>query len=160
MSKPTTLYEPSQIRTANMLPDRSADVSFPEDSSMTQQSFKDECDINVIVRRNEATGLLTHVNRNDPIWGADLGDAMDYKSSLDYINEANARFMALPAHVRARFQNDPARLLDFINDDKNYDEAKALGLVNGSQNLPEPEPVPNPAPVRKALRKPAETPEE
>ena len=38
--------------------------------------------------------------------------------------------MALPSDVRSRFGNNPAELLDFLNDNSNYDEAIRLGLIH------------------------------
>ena len=46
------------------------------------------------------------------------------------VNQARDLFMSLDAEVRKRFGNDPAQLLDFLADNKNYDEAKKLGLVD------------------------------
>ena len=37
--------------------------------------------------------------------------------------------MALPAHLRARFENDPAQLIDFLGDENNRSEAEKLGLL-------------------------------
>ena len=119
-----TLY--SEIRTANMLPDRSADVHFDPDfspdggitfpeRSQTQQQFLQECDINYIVKQNQATGLISHVNPITPKWG-DFGDSTDYQSALNYLKEANEAFMSYPADLRARFNNDPGQLLDFVTD--------------------------------------------
>lgn len=118
----------SQIRTPNMLPDRSADVVFEEDTSMTQQQFLRECDINVIVEQNAKTGFISHVNPVPASWG-DFGDSTDFHSAQNYLIEANQAFMSLDAHVRARFANDPAQLLDFLSRPENGDEAVKLGLA-------------------------------
>ncbi|QCQ85095.1 internal scaffolding protein [Blackfly microvirus SF02] len=148
------MYDPKMIRTQNMASDRSADVFFEADSSLTQQSFKDECDINNIVRKSEAHGFISHTNPARPIWGADLGDSVDYHSSLNYIQEAQDSFMALPAHIRARFSNDPGQLLDFVGNDDNYAEAKSLGLIDASINPPTPAPEPAPKPSKKVSEPP------
>ena len=81
----------TEIRTANMLPDRSADVHFDDNytedgvtfpsRSQTNQQFLQECDINYIVKQNQATGMLSHVNPIQPQWG-DFGDSTDYQSEL------------------------------------------------------------------------------
>lgn len=133
-----------------MLPDRSADVyTDPELApSLTQQQFAKECDINVIVKQNAETGLISHVNSR-PAQFADLGDGMDYQAHQNYLIEADAAFMGLPAEVRARFDNNPAKLLDFLQDDKNVDEARELGLLNP---LPETPPAPAPEAPQKVKR--------
>ena len=42
---------------------------------------------------------------------------------------ADDAFMALPAAVRERFNNDPAELVDFVSDVNNRSEAIDLGLI-------------------------------
>lgn len=44
-------------------------LSFPEGEGKTHQSFKDECDINNIVRTYTNTGIVTHVARLKPQYG-------------------------------------------------------------------------------------------
>lgn len=129
MDKSQLLYSPTEIRTSNMVPDRSTDMSFPEDSSLTQQQFADECDINNIIRRHP-DGLFTHVNPGTPKWGVDVPEPLAYNEALNLVMEADAAFMALPAELRARFNNDASSLLAFLNDETNRDEAIKLGLVN------------------------------
>jgi len=118
-----------EIRTSLQDPIKVTVVFDPENEpSLTQQQFQKECDINYIVRQNEQTGLLNHVNQQTPQWG-DFGDATDYQASLNLVNAAQASFMALPADVRARFDNDPAKLLTFVTDPNNGDELVRLGLA-------------------------------
>lgn len=140
MSKPL-LYRsnPENIRTAYMVPDRSSDLRFDAEAepSLTQQHFKNECDINVIVRHSEKTGLLTHVNPATPRWG-DFGSSVDFHTAQNYLLEAQSSFMSLPAEVRKAFDNDPAKLLDFLDDPKNESRARELGLLNP---LPENNPA-------------------
>lgn len=100
----------------------------PESEAVVQQQFAEEVDINTIVRRFGLTGELPDEVRV-PMSG-DFTDVMDYKSALDAVRAADAGFMELPAELRARFENDPQRLMMFMADDKNRAEAIALGLVN------------------------------
>jgi hypothetical protein len=44
--------------------------------------------------------------------------------------------MALPANIRSRFDNDPAKLIDFMENPANREEAESLGLVNKSEPVP------------------------
>jgi len=122
------IYSPTQIRTSNMLPDRSTDVDNLE-PSRTQQQFQQECDINYIVKQNMETGFISHTNKRAPIWGADLGEATDLKSAMDFVRETNELFNSYDADLRARFQNDPQKFLDFFNDPDNAEEAIKLGLA-------------------------------
>lgn len=97
--------------------------------SLTQQHFAEECDINEILRRSAVSGQLP-INSKVPMYGdftripKSLGDA------FALIKQANDLFAALPWNVRERFGNNPERMIQFLNDPANRDEAIRLGLVN------------------------------
>lgn len=97
------------------------------DPSRTKQSFKDECDINTILKRFNITGELPN-NVRAPQYG-DFEGVFDYQSAMNAVIEASAAFMEMPAHVRKRFGNDPAAFVDFCSDESNRAEAEKLGLV-------------------------------
>lgn len=103
------------------------DPNNPEDN-YTQQSFKEECDINTIVRRFGLTGQLPD-NVRVPQYG-DFTGVTDYQSALNAVMQADAQFMELPAKLREQFNNDPQELLAFMEDPNNLDKARELGLVN------------------------------
>lgn len=104
------------------------------DESRAIQSARDEVDINTIVRRFGLTGELpTDVKM--PMSG-DYEGVTDYHSALNAVIAADAAFMEFPASVRARFNNDPQKLLEFVADPANLDEARKLGLA-----IPAPAPV-------------------
>nr|QJB18911.1 MAG: internal scaffolding protein [Microvirus sp.] len=100
-----------------------------QDPSLAQQHMKDECDINVIVERFGVTGQLPE-NPLSPSYG-DFSGVTDYHSALNQINATMDDFMALPAQLRVRFDHDPVKLLEFIENDQNRDEAIQLGLIDG-----------------------------
>lgn len=94
---------------------------------MTQQSFKEECDINEIVRRFGLTGQLPE-NVRVPVSG-DFTGVSDFQTAMNAVTQAQEAFMELPANLRARFNNDPQRLMEFVADSGNIEEARKLGLV-------------------------------
>lgn len=104
--------------------------------SRTQEHFKEEVDINTIVRRFGLTGELPS-DVQVPVSG-DFTDVTDYQSALNLILAAQAAFDAMPADVRTEFSNDPARFVDFVSDERNRDRAKALGLLVPEPKAPEP----------------------
>jgi len=99
-----------------------------EEPSLAQQQFKDETDINNILRQFNVTGLLPEAPLS-PRYG-DFTGIVDYHTALNAVIAAEDGFMELPAELRARFQNDPENLINFLNDEKNKDEAIKLGLVD------------------------------
>lgn len=117
---------------------------------VTKQSFKDECDINSIVKKALKSGLLPDGNVN-PIYG-DFSDVKDYQEGLNVVLRAEAQFNALPAHVRNKFQNDPAKFLEFANNPENGREMVELGLAKvisvPSQPQEAPQSQPEPAPKK------------
>ena len=98
-----------------------------EEPSLAQQHFKDECDINNILRQFNITGLLPE-SPLSPRYG-DFSGIGDYHTALNRVIAAQDEFEALPAQIRARFNNDPSELIEFLEDDKNRPEAEILGLV-------------------------------
>lgn len=104
------------------------------DDGVTQQQFKEECDINEIVRRFGLTGQLP-----DGIGMPQSGDftgITDFQSAMEVVRRSQEAFMELPADIRARFANDPQRVLEFLADDSNRDEAIKLGIVSKPPEVP------------------------
>lgn len=108
-------------------------LACPEEEGQTQQQFAEEADINTIVRRFGLTGELPE-NVRVPVSG-DFTGVVDFKSAMDAVASAQSAFMELPAALRARFENDPQRLMDFMAVEKNLDEARELGLVNPAREV-------------------------
>lgn len=100
------------------------------DPSLAQQSFKDDADINVMLEKFKVTGVMPQ-GVVMPTYG-DFQGVSDYRTAVDAINKATNAFMDMPANIRARFENDPQKFLEFCADDKNREEASRLGLVPAS----------------------------
>ena len=107
----------------------------PEDQvereDLTKQSFKEECDINLIMARYTETGIIDHVSQH----GQQYGDVTseDFLAAMQQITQANTMFEHLPAKARERFGNSPAAFLDYVNtidDDTPSRELVTLGLMD------------------------------
>ncbi len=107
-----------------------------EDASLAQQQFKDECDINNILKQFNVTGQLPQAPLS-PRYG-DFTGISDYKTALDRVIAADEEFMNLPADLRARFDNDAANLIEFLNNEENRAEAEKLGLTEPKQVITAP----------------------
>lgn len=101
---------------------------FSDAVSMTKQCFRDECDINNILKKYKKTGLIEHVNRYSGSYDDFVGQE-DYRTGIEKIREAEAMFGALPSNVRARFHNDPGEFLGFVANPANVAEMVELGLT-------------------------------
>ena len=121
--------------------------------TMTQQNFKDECDINSIMSKYKVTGFLVDplkLRTRKPQFG-DFTSVPDYQTAQNVIVEGREAFEALPARIRKYFNNDPALYLSFISDVNNLDQALELGLVDPDyvdelKKSLEPDPAPDPDP--------------
>lgn len=98
-----------------------------EDTSLTQQQFKEESDINTIVDRFMKSGVLpSPVNMPQYM---DSDGIFDFQTAMNYVRQADENFMRMDAKVRARFNNSPQEFLMFFADPANTDEAIRLGLA-------------------------------
>jgi len=106
--------------------------------SLTRQEFVEECDVNNILTRFKQTGDVNLLNLTErkAMYGDFTGLPDSYHSALNYVKGAEQAFLTIPADVRARFDNDPQKLLNFMSDPKNCDELVSLGLVKAPETPP------------------------
>lgn len=104
-----------------------ASVLFCDDPSLAQQNFKDETDINVIVKKFGITGQVPVPSRL-PNYG-DFTGVYDYQTAMNAIIEADNVFNALSADIRKKFDNDPGKFVDFCENPDNIGELRELGLA-------------------------------
>lgn len=103
-------------------------TSDPDGESRTKQAFKDEVDINNILRKHEKGLLVDHVNKHQGQYG-DFIVAGDFHNHMNLISEAQEAFMSIPAEIRANFDHDPAKFLEFAQDADNLDSMIDMGLA-------------------------------
>lgn len=126
-------------------------LGFPEGEGpygRTKQSFKEEVDINTLVKRfGLGYEMPPAVNAPTSAW---FDKPMDFSEAMQVVVDAQNSFMALSADDRARFLNDPARFVAFCLDEKNLDELVKMGFANAKPKPVEAVPlkveVVNPAP--------------
>lgn len=105
--------------------------------SMTKQSHKDECDINMLMAKYQKTGLVTHINNHQPHYGD--YDPVDFTEAMQTIAEGSSMFQELPSQARKYFDNDPAKFMEFVNNPDNAGKLEELGLAYGKGNFPQAE---------------------
>lgn len=107
--------------------------------SMTDQQYRDECSIDVILKRYKA-GQPLPVHERKGSYG-DFSDVGDFMSCFDRINAAREDFAALPSEIRARFGNDVTAFYNFVLDPSNIEECAKLGLCEIVPNKVSPSKV-------------------
>lgn len=118
-------------------------TKFPEET-LTQQNFKDSCDINHMMKKYQKTGILGDPNRPMPRFG-DFSGGSDFHEMNTKVVRAFQDFNDLPGKVKAYFRNDPGELIEFLADESNREEAIKLGLIDPKkEGLQEPTPAAEP----------------
>lgn len=116
----------------------------PHGASLTQQQYTDEVNLNVMMARMGMKDGSIPPGAFDPRqFGTvqDFSDAPDLKEIFDRTFAARDMFMQLPATIRNRFSNNPAIMLDWVNNPANLEEARKLGFFEPAKTGA-PAPVP------------------
>ena len=102
-----------------------------KEPTMTIQSEKDNCDINVIMNRYATCGTPLPVRTDgvEPVY-ADVSELGDYMENFQRCKQAEEMFNALPSALRKELDNNPANLIPFIQDKKNESRCIEYGLIN------------------------------
>lgn len=115
--------------------------------ALTKQSERDKCDVNKIMAKWQRTGVLEHLNPRTPLYG-DFTNAQDLQTAIDRVRMAEERFLALPAEIRKRVNNNPVEFVEFVTNPENLPELIQLGLFPEPEK-PKPE-VPAEGPLEEA----------
>lgn len=132
--------------------------------TLTKQAFKDECDVNNILKNFEKTGQLPDLIKAQPQYG-DFSEVAEYQDAMNVVAVANQQFANLPAHTRDRFNNNPAQFLEFVDNPENAQELIKMGLATERSKPPRTvenvlesieSRLPTPEPKSKAKNEPKE----
>lgn len=102
--------------------------------SLTQQHFKQECDINYIRAMYVKTGWLPQ-----PREGYIYTDnkQVDLLEALSIMERAQNDFDQLPSTIRQYFANDPLQFVSFVDNPQNIELGIQLGLYERPQSQPQ-----------------------
>lgn len=103
--------------------DISIDCSEPK---LTDQSYKNMCDINVIMANYAKTGVFGHETLTPPRF-IDNTTIPNLIEAYDIVTRAENLFYELPADIRRLMDNDPSQLEAFVQNPEN----EAILLKNG-----------------------------
>jgi len=109
-------------------------INFANEVSATSQEFLEEVNINTIMSRYINRGILPSGNPRRPLYG-DFMSVGDFMEAQNRFITAREQFMALPASLRQKLNNNPAEFLVWVTDPSNKDEATRLGLLQAAQTV-------------------------
>jgi phage internal scaffolding protein len=119
---------------------------------LTEQHHKDELDVKSIVRGIQKGVYSKHLKEFEGKY-IDLPGSVDFLEAKNTITRAKEMWATVPSNVRAHFQNDPGRYVDFMSNPDNYDEIKKLG-INPDYIPKEFRPKPPHEPAKEPPKKP------
>jgi phage internal scaffolding protein len=114
-------------------------VDCSNDPIITEQSHKKEVDINQIIRKHGMDMIQKTAALQQLVF--DENPNNDYSEAMRIVARAQESFLRLPSAIRGRFENDPAKFMDFIHNPDNEAEMISLGLAIEKPPVAEPEPV-------------------
>lgn len=104
-------------------------IDFTGKRSRAKQQFRDECDINILMQKYQKGIALTHLNRYQGSY-ADVSGMVDYQEAQNIVLRAQEAFQSLPASVRAKFENDPGKFMDYALNPENKAALVEMGLAH------------------------------
>lgn len=96
--------------------------------SLTQQHFKEECEVINIIKKHDRNGIIEHVQRGQARYG-DFSEVHDYREALDLVRNAKEEFMAIPSDIRKKFDNDPGKFYEFVSNPDNKEVLEKMGFI-------------------------------
>ena len=100
---------------------------------LTEQSHKDSCDINLILRDYARTGFMRHALNNQGRY--DDVTAVDYQEAMITVANVKSLFEGLPSEVRKEFNGDPANFLNYVQDPRNAAVLEQRGILAGNDGI-------------------------
>lgn len=79
------------------------------EASLAQQQFKEDCDMNNIVRK-AMRGIPPRFQREDEPQYGDFSNPIELERAFNTMAQAKDAFMNLPAELRLELNNDPRRI--------------------------------------------------
>lgn len=131
MTKQFIITNHSELRTR-----KSIDCSSPK---LTDQSFKNQCDVNIIMENYAKTGMLSHVTTITPTF-TDNTLVPSLEDAFNIVNRAEEAFSELPPAIRKLMDNNPSNLELFIQNPDNQEILVKHGvLVEKTQVIQTPD---------------------
>lgn len=110
-------------------------TSFKHSTPLTSQSERDNCDLNILVRRFGVVQVAAS-HPFDPSQYGEWDSTLDLRAAVESVQNAQTAFNQLPATIREKFQNDPRQLLAALKDPDQADQLRELGVLKPKPEQP------------------------
>lgn len=99
------------------------------EQSKTDQSYKKQCDVNILVKQYRKTGVMPQGRGYNGKYG-DFSEVPTLEEAFNAVKRAQESFQELPAGIRKLMDNDASKLEIWLSDVNNRDLAIEHGLLN------------------------------
>jgi hypothetical protein len=106
------------------------------DDGLTEQSHAPSCDINLILAQFMETGIMPNMKQNNPQYG-DVSE-IDFQDIQNQLAHAKTLFEELPDPVKAQFDNEPFKFLQFAENPENNPALVEMGLAHAPKGSLDP----------------------
>lgn len=115
------------------------DVVLNTGDGLTQQEFKDETDINLILAKY---GIHAIAGSHPPDVYRDISQEYDYAEAFEAVEEAKELFAQLPADARRKLNDDPVKLMELSQTEEGIQKLLDMGFndplkASSSKSVPE-----------------------
>lgn len=100
---------------------------------ITEQSHKQECDMNYILKDYARTGFIKHANQNAGKY--DDVTSVDFQTAMNTVANVKSMFEGLPSEVRAEFSHNPSNFLDYVQNPANTKVLADRGILVGNDGV-------------------------
>ncbi|AXL15582.1 internal scaffolding protein [Microviridae sp.] len=97
--------------------------------SLTEQSHVPSCDIRIIMKQAQKTGMVSHLAKHGGSY-LDLASMPEFMEAQRILAEARSTFETIPSKIREQFHNDPAEFLEFIQNEENRTTMLEMGFTD------------------------------
>lgn len=99
----------------------------------TEQSHKQQTDMNYILKDYSRTGIIKHAHTNQGQY--DDVSSIDFQQAQNIVADAKSMFEGLPALTRKEFNGDVSRFLEFVRNPENGAQMQEMGITKGIDGL-------------------------
>lgn len=110
---------------------------FDEEPVLTEQHHKDDCDINSIMSKFASNPSAIFADPSAFNY-SDVSEHVDYHSALNFVRRIDDMFIQIPADIREKFDNDPEKFVDFMNDENNISALQDMGILVKKDSISSP----------------------